>query len=112
MTLAEDPTAEVTDLLQRLIRNECVNDGTPSSGREVRSVDLLEDYLRLPGAEMKRYEPVPGRAKLVRRVEGGDPKAPWLRLMGHTDGVPVTAWAWQHDPFGGEVIDGDVWVRG
>src|SRR4051794_11517271 len=34
-----DLTAEVTDLLQHLIRNECVNDGTTESGHEVRSVD-------------------------------------------------------------------------
>ena len=65
MTLTADPTAEVTDLLQRLIRNECVNDGTPASGHEVRSADLLEDYLRFPGVEMKRYEPVPGRGRLL-----------------------------------------------
>ena len=51
-----------TDLVQRLIRNACVNDGTPASGNEVRSVDLIESYLRVPGVEMKRYEPVPGRA--------------------------------------------------
>src|SRR2546421_114636 len=58
-----DVTAETTDVLQRLIRNSCVNDGTPESGHEVRSVDLLEDYLRTPGVEMKRYEPVPGRTR-------------------------------------------------
>ena len=40
-THAEDPTAEVTDLLQLLIRNQCVNDGTVASGDEARSVDLL-----------------------------------------------------------------------
>src|SRR5437763_144944 len=112
MTLAEDPTAEVTDLRQGLIRNECVNDGTPSSGHEIRSVDLLEDYLRLPGAEMRRYEPVPGRANLVLRIEGSDPKAPSLHFMGHTDVVPVTLSGWRHDPFAGELIDGDVWGRG
>ena len=110
--LSGDPTAEVTDLLQRLIRNECVNDGTPESGHEMRSVDLLEDYLRLPGVEMKRYEPVPGRANLVLRIEGSDPKAPSLHLMGHTDVVPVSPSGWKHDPFGGELIDGDVWGRG
>ena len=42
---AEDPTAEVTDLLQLLIRNRCVNDGTVASGEEARSVDLLAQYL-------------------------------------------------------------------
>ena len=38
-------TAEVTDLLQQLIRNQCVNDGTVASGEETRSVDLLAGYL-------------------------------------------------------------------
>lgn len=42
---ADDPTAEVTDLLQRLIRNRCVNDGTVRSGEETRNADLLADYL-------------------------------------------------------------------
>ena len=107
-----DPTAEVTDLLQQLIRNECVNEGTPESGHEVRSVDLLEGYLRGPGVEMTRYEPLSGRANLVLRIEGSDPKAPSLHFMGHTDVVPVTPSGWRHDPFGGELIDGEVWGRG
>jgi acetylornithine deacetylase/succinyl-diaminopimelate desuccinylase-like protein len=32
--------------------------------------------------------------------------------MGHTDVVPVNPDGWRHDPFGGEVIDGEVWGRG
>jgi acetylornithine deacetylase/succinyl-diaminopimelate desuccinylase-like protein len=112
MTDVTDVTAETTDVLQRLIRNACVNEGTPESGHEVRNVDLLESYLRLPGVEMKRYEPVPGRASLVLRIEGSDPKAPSLHLMGHTDVVPVTPSGWKHDPFAAELIDGEVWGRG
>jgi acetylornithine deacetylase/succinyl-diaminopimelate desuccinylase-like protein len=111
-TVTTDVTAETTDLLQRLIRNSCVNEGTPESGHEIRSVDLLESYLRAPGVEMKRYEPVPGRASLVLRIEGSDPKAPSLHFMGHTDVVPVTPSGWRHDPFAGELIDGEVWGRG
>ena len=107
-----DLTGETTEILQQLIRNECVNDGTVGSGHEVRSVDLLESYLRLPGVEIKRYEPQPGRASLVLRIEGSDPKARSLHFMGHTDVVPVTASGWKHDPFGGELIDGEVWGRG
>jgi acetylornithine deacetylase/succinyl-diaminopimelate desuccinylase-like protein len=110
--MATDVTAETTDLLQRLIRNACVNEGTPESGQEIRSVDLLESYLRHPGVEMQRYEPLPGRASLVLRIEGSDPKAPSLHFMGHTDVVPVTPSGWHHDPFGGELIDGEVWGRG
>ena len=112
MSSVGDVTADATDLLQRLIRNKCVNEGTPESGHEVRSVDLLEDYLRVPGVEMKRYEPVPGRGSLLLRIEGTDPKAPSLHLMGHIDVVPVTPSGWRHDPFAGELIDGEVWGRG
>jgi len=103
---------ETTDLLQHLIRNECVNDGTAASGHEVRSVDTLEAYLRTPGIEMERYEPSPGRGNLVLRIEGTDKSAPSLHLMGHMDVVPVNKDGWRHDPFGGELIDGEVWGRG
>ena len=33
-------------------------------------------------------------------------------LMGHTDVVTVDESRWRHDPFGGELIDGEVWGRG
>jgi len=103
---------ETTDLLQHLIRNQCVNDGTPASGHEMRSVETLEAYLRMPGIEMQRYEPAPGRGSLVLRIEGSDKTAPSLHLMGHLDVVPVTPSGWRNDPFGGELIDGEVWGRG
>ena len=92
---------EVTDLLQHLIRNECVNDGTATSGHEVRSADVLESYLEGAGLDLERYEPAPGRTSLVGRIEGTDPNAPTLLLMGHTDVVPVNPDGWRHDPFGG-----------
>ena len=103
---------ETTDLLQHLIRNECVNDGTVESGHEMKSVETLESYLRMPGVEMKRYEPSPGRGSLVLRIEGTDKNAKSLHLMGHLDVVPVTRSGWRNDPFGGELIDGEVWGRG
>jgi acetylornithine deacetylase/succinyl-diaminopimelate desuccinylase-like protein len=111
-TTSEDSTGEVTELLQQLIRNECVNDGTPDSGGEIRSADLLQTYLEGSGVDLERYEPEPGRASLVGRIEGRNPEAPTLLLMGHTDVVPVNEAGWRHDPFGGEVIDGEVWGRG
>jgi acetylornithine deacetylase/succinyl-diaminopimelate desuccinylase-like protein len=111
-TLTEDPTAEVTDLIQQLIRNACVNDGKVESGGEVRSVDLLDDYLGRTGLDVERFEPMPGRSSLVARIEGTDPTAPSLLLMGHTDVVPVNIDGWSRDPFAAEVVDGFVWGRG
>jgi acetylornithine deacetylase/succinyl-diaminopimelate desuccinylase-like protein len=106
-----DPTAEVTDLLQQLIRNRCVNDGTVTSGEETRSVDLLAGYLAGAG-DHEVYEPQPGRQSLVVKLEGTDPDAPSLMLMGHTDVVPVNPDGWSRDPFGAEIVDGFVWGRG
>jgi acetylornithine deacetylase/succinyl-diaminopimelate desuccinylase-like protein len=109
-----DPTGEVTELLQLLIRNACVNDGTIASGHEVRNSDLLRAYLGDTGLDLETYEPpdAPGRTSLVARIEGTDPTAPTLCLMGHTDVVPVTPEGWRRDPFGGELVDGEVWGRG
>ncbi len=107
-------TGQTVELLQTLIRNRCVNDGTVGSGQEVRTTDTLRAYLGGSGLDLEVYEPegAPGRASLVARIEGTDPAAPTLCLMGHTDVVPVTPEHWTRDPFGGELVDGEVWGRG
>jgi len=110
--MAEDLTGATVELLATLIRNACVNDGTPESGEEVRNADALESYLEGTGLDTERYEPMPGRVSLVSRIEGFDPDAPSLCLMGHTDVVPVNEDGWSRDPFGGEIVDGEVWGRG
>ena len=107
-------TGETVELLQQLIRNRCVNDGTVGSGQEVRTTDVLRAYLGGTGLDLEVYEPegAPGRTSLVARIEGSDPAAPTLCLMGHTDVVPVTPEHWTRDPFGGELVNGEVWGRG
>ena len=112
MATPEEFTGPTTELLQALIRNACVNDGTPDSGEETRNSDLLVGYLEGAGIEVERYEPTPGRVSIVGRIEGSDSHAPSLCLMGHTDVVPVHEEGWREDPFGGELIDGEVWGRG
>ena len=97
--MPDDPTAEVTDLLQHLIRNGCVNDGTVESGHEIRSADVLRAYLEGAALDLETYEPQrPVGPSLVARIEGTDPNAPTLLLMGHTDVVPVNPDGWRHDP--------------
>ncbi len=107
-----DLTGQTVELLATMIRNRCVNDGTPESGQEVRSADTLTAFLDGTGLDIERYEPTPGRVSIVTRIPGRDPRAPKLLLMGHTDVVPVNPNGWVNDPFGGEVIDGEVWGRG
>ncbi len=101
------PTVEV---LQAMIRNACVNDGTPISGQEVRNADVIDDLLG--DLHRQHYEPLPGRRSVLTTVEGSDPHAPTVLLLGHLDVVPVSADEWREDPFGGELIDGEVWGRG
>jgi acetylornithine deacetylase/succinyl-diaminopimelate desuccinylase-like protein len=103
---------EVVDLIQQMIRNRCVNDGSAESGEEQRNVDLLESFFAGSGLALERHTSAPGRESLVARIEGSDPNAPSLLLMGHTDVVPVNEDRWRNDPFGGELIDGEIWGRG
>jgi len=103
---------DTVELLQALIRNACVNSGTVESGQEVRNAELIRDYLGGVGLDMEFFEAAPGRTTLVARIEGRDPDAPSLCLNGHTDVVPVTPEGWSRDPFGGDLVDGEVWGRG
>ena len=76
MAAAEEFTGPTTELLQALIRNACVNDGTPDSGEETRNSDLLTSYLEGAGLEVERVTPRPGRDSMVARIEGSEPDAP------------------------------------
>ena len=100
-------TKETVELLQTLIRNRCVNDGTAESGGEVRNADVLQQVIEGAGVDVERYDAAPGRTSIVARIPGTDPDAPSLCLMGHTDVVPVNESGWREDPFGGEIIDSD-----
>jgi acetylornithine deacetylase/succinyl-diaminopimelate desuccinylase-like protein len=105
-------TGEVTELLRQFIRNRCVNDGRPTSGEEERSARLVEEVLSVPGVEVERLSSLPGRSSTVARIEGSDPTAPTLALVGHLDVVPASPTGWSHDPFGADLEDGIVWGRG
>lgn len=105
-------TRKAVELLQVMIRNECVNDGTEDTGHESRNADVLRQVIEGTGLDVDTFEPYPDRASIVARIEGSDPTAPSLCLMGHTDVVPVNPNGWTHDPFGAEIIDGEIWGRG
>ena len=111
-------TAETVELLRELVRAACVNDGSESSGQEVRAVRVLQRFFADADAaaggrlETHVFESAPGRASLVARVRGTDPEAPALGLIGHLDVVPASPEHWSRDPFGGDLIDGEVWGRG
>lgn len=110
--MTTDVAGQTAELLSTLIRNGCVNDDTDASGNERRSVDVLATVLPADTFELHHPPALPARASLVARIEGTDPSAPTLVLLGHTDVVPVNPDRWTRDPFGGEIVDGEVWGRG
>ena len=99
-------------LLQELIRNKCVNDGTEDSGQEIRSARTLKNFFSGYGIDTEILESRPGRASLLLRVRGRDPGAPSLMYMGHLDVVPANNEQWSCDPFSADVRGGFVWGRG
>src|SRR2546426_365446 len=87
----------------------------PGSAAEQELVEhrqIRRAVIDAPGVTLRRFAALPGRESLVVRLEGSDPKAPSLLLMGHTDVVPVNPDGWTHDPFAAELADGIVWGRG
>ena len=71
-TTRRSPTKSV-DLLAQLIRNQCVNDGTPDSGYESRSADVLAQYLGDTGLDLERYTRAPGPREPRRAHRGQRP---------------------------------------
>ena len=98
---------EVVDLLQRLIRVDTTN----PPGNETAAAELLRDYLEAAGVACELYAKVPERANLVARIPGRG-GGPSLALLSHTDVVLADAREWQREPFGAELVDGEVWGRG
>ncbi|MBC3179258.1 M20/M25/M40 family metallo-hydrolase [Corynebacterium lujinxingii] len=105
-------TDDTLPLLQDLIRNGCVNNLTADSGQEERNARTLEQFFEGTDVTVERYEPHPGRVSVAFTLEGTDPSAESLTLLGHTDVVPVDEDKWSVDPFGGEIKDGRVFGRG
>ena len=98
---------EVTTLLQELVRRNTTN----PPGNETLAAELLRDYLAENGVEAELIARVPERANLVARIPGRD-DGPSLLFLSHTDVVLAEPRDWQRDPFGGELVDGEVWGRG
>lgn len=51
------------------------------------------------------------RANLICRLAGTGRRPPVI-LCGHLDTVPIGEEPWEHDPFGGEVVEGKLYGRG
>ena len=103
---------EALALLRDLIRNACENDLTSDSGHEERSAATIERFFADAPVRIEKLAPRPQRTSIVVTLEGTDPSAEPLTLLGHLDVVPADRDRWEHDPFDAEIEDGAVWGRG
>lgn len=107
--------------LRALIRIPSVNPpgvpdaaaGRDTTGAELAAARYCADVLGAADIQTELLEVAPGRGSCVARIAAAvpDPEPP-LILLSHLDVVPVDAESWSRDPFGGELVDGEVWGRG
>ena len=99
-----------------------------------RAVKMLSDYIKVdttnpPGNETLGakylgkifaahgipFQIIPckseGRSAIIARLPGNGKKKACI-LLSHIDVVPAQKSDWLHDPFGGEIHDGEIWGRG
>ena len=93
--------------LQTMIRMNTVN----PPGNEMQVARFLEATMKSAGIETHLFEPAPGRAAFVARLQGNGSKQPVL-IMGHMDVVGVERAHWSVDPFAAGIADGYLYGRG
>jgi acetylornithine deacetylase/succinyl-diaminopimelate desuccinylase-like protein len=110
------------DHLRELIRIPSVNppEGGPDlaagrdpAGGETLAARYCAAVLDGAGIATEVVEVQPGRGSTFARLRATvpDPEPP-LILLSHLDVVPVEAESWSRDPFGGDLVNGEVWGRG
>jgi len=105
--LARIQEAEVVHLCRDLVRINTVN----PPGNERECAEYMANFLQGAGMSVEVLSHTPTRASVVARLKGSG-QVPGLLYCGHIDVVPIGAQEWLHDPFGGEVVEGQLWGRG
>jgi succinyl-diaminopimelate desuccinylase len=105
--LTADESLDVVKLLQALIQTRSVN----PPGDEADVVALLAERARGWGFEPTIVDVFPKRPNLIVELKGTGER-PAVLLSAHSDTVPPGEVAWDHDPFSGALVDGEIWGRG
>jgi acetylornithine deacetylase/succinyl-diaminopimelate desuccinylase-like protein len=95
------------ELLQRLIRFDTTN----PPGNEAACIAWIRGVCEDAGLQTRILAKDAARPNLIARVPGRG-EAPPLLLQGHVDVVTTAGQEWTHHPFGGELVDGEIWGRG
>ncbi|MDT8912813.1 M20/M25/M40 family metallo-hydrolase [Amycolatopsis sp. PS_44_ISF1] len=107
-----DSPADVVAVCADLIRFDTTNRGGGDAEGERDAAEYVAEFLGRHGVAAEIVEAAPGRATVLARIPGTDPRLPGLLVQGHLDVVPADAADWSVPPFSGEVRDGFLWGRG
>lgn len=112
MSISDAAPRSAAELLQRLIRFDTVN----PPGDERAANEFLADLLETAGFTVTLIGNTPERPNLVAELRAADPAdaaaGPTLGLLSHIDTVLAAPEDWQHDPWSGALVDGEIWGRG
>ncbi|NHJ87909.1 MAG: M20/M25/M40 family metallo-hydrolase [Asgard group archaeon] len=107
--MEEADIRETIELLQELIRNECIN----PPGNELKNIKTIETFLKRKGIECEIFESAPNRGNLIARIKGNGSGPNLIFGPVHVDVVPIAKpEEWSVPPFSGEIKDGYIWGRG
>jgi acetylornithine deacetylase/succinyl-diaminopimelate desuccinylase-like protein len=96
-------------LLQRYVQIKSINPPADTS----QATAFLQKEFAAYGLRAELYPSgANGKTNLMVRLPGRDPSKHPLILLNHMDVVPADASRWKRDPFGAQIIDGDLWGRG
>jgi acetylornithine deacetylase/succinyl-diaminopimelate desuccinylase-like protein len=95
------------DILRTLIRFDTTN----PPGNEEACIGYVRELLESAGITTTLLAKTPSRPNLIARLPGRGEAPPFL-WQGHVDVVTTVNQKWSRDPFGAELIDGEVWGRG
>ncbi len=98
---------EAVAVLCRYIQAESTN----PPGKETAGARVLQQVLEREGLATTLLESQPERGNLICTMKGKDSLSP-LILLHHIDVVPAEADKWDHPPYSGVVVDGEIWGRG
>jgi putative selenium metabolism hydrolase len=103
MNLTTDRQEELIRLTQELVR------APGFSGEEAQTAAIVAQEMKKLGfdsVEVDRW------GNVIGTIKGARP-GPTIVFDGHMDVVPIRMpELWEHDPYGGEIIDGKIWGRG
>jgi acetylornithine deacetylase/succinyl-diaminopimelate desuccinylase-like protein len=95
------------EILRNLIRFDTTN----PPGNEEACIGYLQGLLDEAGLTTTILAKTPTRPNLIMRLPGRGEAPPFV-WQGHVDVVTTVNQNWSRDPFGAELIDGEVWGRG